>query len=72
MVISVEDIGFGDKYAPLIIQSLKNSVNEMDSAHLERELFAVEKEHLNKLKTKYLQVLLLFVYALQIINVHFF
>jgi len=41
MVISVEDIGFGDKYAPLIIQSLKHSVNEMDSAHLERELFAV-------------------------------
>jgi replication-associated recombination protein RarA len=41
IIISVEDVGFGDVFAPVLIKTLKDTVEALDSKNLERELFAV-------------------------------
>lgn len=41
MIISVEDIGFGEPNAPILISSLLQMLNQMDRGVAERKLFAV-------------------------------
>lgn len=41
MIISVEDIGFGDPQAPILINSLVQMLARMDRSVAERKLFAV-------------------------------
>ncbi len=41
MIISVEDVGFGDPQAPILINSLVQMLSRMDRSVAERKLFAV-------------------------------